>query len=51
VRAHAGKDMEQEEHSSIASRSANLYKNIGNQFGGFSENWEKFYLKNQLNHY
>jgi hypothetical protein len=25
--------------------SANLYKHFGNQFGGLSENWEKFYLK------
>jgi hypothetical protein len=28
--------------------SANLYSHSGNQFGGFSENWEKFYLKIQL---
>jgi hypothetical protein len=38
--AHAGADMEQGEHSSIAGRSANLYNHSGNQFGSFSENWE-----------
>jgi hypothetical protein len=34
--AHADKDMEQGEHSSIAGGSANLYNHSGNQFGGFS---------------
>jgi hypothetical protein len=29
--------MEQFEHSSIASGSANLYNHFGNQFGGLSE--------------
>ena len=36
--AHAGKDMEQGEHSSIVGGRANLYNHSGNQFGGFSEN-------------
>ena len=36
--AHAGKNVEQGEHSSIAGGSANLYNHSGNQFGGFSEN-------------
>ena len=40
VTAHAGEDVEQGEHSSIAGGSANLYNHFGNQFGGFSENWE-----------
>jgi hypothetical protein len=35
--AHADKDVEQGEHSSIASGSENLY-NFWNQFGYFSEN-------------
>ena len=37
--AHAGKDMEQREHSSIASESKN-WDHSGNQCGGFSESWE-----------
>jgi hypothetical protein len=37
--AHAGKDVEQGENSSISGRSINLYNHYGNQFGGFSENW------------
>jgi hypothetical protein len=39
VTADAGKDVEKEEHSSIAGRIASLYNHSGNQFGGFSENW------------
>jgi hypothetical protein len=35
---YAGEDMEQGEHSSIASRNANLYNHFKNQLGGFSEN-------------
>jgi hypothetical protein len=38
TKTHAEKDEEQEEHFSIAIRSANLDKNFGNQFGGFSKN-------------
>jgi hypothetical protein len=38
--AHAGKDVQQGEHSSIAGGNVNLYNHFGNQFGGFSENWE-----------
>ena len=38
--AHAGEDVEQGEHFSIAGGSAKLYKHFGSQFGGFSENWE-----------
>ena len=38
VTAHAGKDVEQGEHSSIAGGSTNLYNHFENQFGGFSEN-------------
>ena len=40
VIAHAGEDVEQGEHSSIAGGSANVYNHFENQFGGFSENWE-----------
>jgi hypothetical protein len=50
VKAHASKDVEQGEHSSIAGRSVNLYNHFGNKSGNFSENWEKFYLKTQLYH-
>ena len=35
-----GKAVKKGEHSSIAGGSANLYNHFGNQFGGFSENWE-----------
>ena len=45
--AYAGEDVEQGEHSSIASVSANLYSLFRNQYGGFSENWESIYLKIQ----
>jgi hypothetical protein len=38
------------EHSFIAVGSANLYKQLGNQFGSFPENMELFYLKSQLHH-
>ena len=46
--AHAGEDVEQEDHSSIAGGSSNFYNDYGNQFGSFLENWEQFYLKSQL---
>jgi hypothetical protein len=39
VIADAGKDVEKEEHSSIAGRIARWYNHSGNQFGGSSENW------------
>jgi hypothetical protein len=32
--------VEQEKYFSIAGGSAKLYRYFGNQFGGFSENWE-----------
>jgi hypothetical protein len=34
----AGKDVEKEEHSSIASGIGSWYKHSGNQLGGSSEN-------------
>ena len=37
---HAGEDVEQKERSSIVGGIAHLYNHSGNQFGGFSENWE-----------
>jgi hypothetical protein len=40
VIALAGKNVEQEDHSSIAGGNENLYNHFGNQFGGFSKNWE-----------
>ena len=45
--ASAGVDVEQEEHSSIVGRNANLYNHSGNQQGSFSENWESTYLRTQ----
>jgi hypothetical protein len=39
VTADAGKDVEKEEHSSIAGRIASWYNHSGNQFGSSSENW------------
>jgi hypothetical protein len=40
VTAKAGKDLENEEHSSIAGGIANWYNHSGNQSGGSSENWK-----------
>ena len=40
--AHAGKDVEQGEHSFTAGGSANLYNHFGNKLDSFSENWEDF---------
>ena len=40
VTAQAGKDMEKEEHSSIAGGLANWYNHFGTQSGGSSENWK-----------
>jgi hypothetical protein len=37
VTANAGKNVEKEEHSSIAGGTANLYNHFGNQFGGFAK--------------
>ena len=36
---HAGADVEQGEHSSIAGGSIKIYKHVTKQYGGFSENW------------
>jgi hypothetical protein len=45
VTAHAGKDAEQEDHSSTADGSANLYSHDGNQYGGSAGRWKPIYLK------
>jgi hypothetical protein len=37
---HVCKDMEHREELIIAGGSANFFKHSGNQFGGFSKNWE-----------
>jgi hypothetical protein len=42
--AHAGKDVEQGGHSSIAGSCTNFYNYFENQFGGFSKNWKQFNL-------
>jgi hypothetical protein len=39
VTTDAGKDMEKEEHSSIAGGIASLYNHSGNQSSDSSENW------------
>jgi hypothetical protein len=39
VTADAGKDIQKEEHSSIAGGIASWYNHSGNQFGSCSENW------------
>jgi hypothetical protein len=39
VTADAVKDVEKEEHSSVAGGIASLYNHSGNQSGGSSENW------------
>jgi hypothetical protein len=39
VTADAGKDVEKEEHFSIAGGIASLYYHSGNQSGGSSKNW------------
>jgi hypothetical protein len=40
VTAHVGKDMETEEHSSIAGGIANWYNYSGNQSEVSSKNWK-----------
>ena len=40
VTADAGKNVEKEEHSSIAGGIANGYNHYGNHSGGSSENWK-----------
>ena len=37
--AGVGEDVEKEEHSSTAGRTANWYYHSGNQSGASSENW------------
>jgi hypothetical protein len=48
--AHAGKDVEKTEHSSIADGITNWYNHSGDQSGGSLENWKYFYPKTQLYH-
>jgi hypothetical protein len=43
VTVDAGKDVEKEEHSSIAGGTASWYNHSGNQFGSSSENWTQLY--------
>ena len=42
------KRMWRKEHFSIGGGIENLYNQSLNQFGGFSENWDYFYLKTQM---
>jgi hypothetical protein len=39
VTVDAGKDVEEEDHSSVVGRIASWYYHSGNQFGSSSENW------------
>jgi hypothetical protein len=39
VTTDAGKDVEEEDHSSLAGGIASWYNHSGNQSGGSSENW------------
>ena len=48
--AYAGEDVQEGEHSSIAGEKENLYNHFGNQYGGFSENWQSTYLRIQQYH-
>jgi hypothetical protein len=45
---HPSEDVEQEEHSSVAGGSANLYNHYGNQFCSFLKIWKLIYLKIKL---
>ena len=45
VTAHSVEDVEQGEHSSIASGSANLYRHYGDQYGISQKNRELIYVK------
>jgi hypothetical protein len=45
--AHAGDDVEKEEHTFIAGEIANWYNKSGNQSQHSSENWKSIYLKTQ----
>ena len=47
---YVGEDVEYGENSSIAGGNANLYNHFGNQYGGFSKNWESTYLRIQKYH-
>lgn len=40
ITAHAGKDVDQGEQSSISGGSVNLHIQFGNQIGGFLKSWE-----------
>jgi hypothetical protein len=50
VTAHVGKDVEKEEHFSIADGIANWNNHSGNQSGGSSENRISIYPKTQQYH-
>jgi hypothetical protein len=48
VTAHAGKDAGEEEHSSTATGTGNLYSHYGNQHRGSSERLESIYHRDTL---
>jgi hypothetical protein len=50
VIAATDKDVEKEEHSSIAGVIPSWYNHYGNQSSGSSENWKQYYLRTQLYH-
>jgi hypothetical protein len=51
VTANAGKDVEIEEHFSIAGGIASWYNHSGNKTSGSSESWTWYYLRTQQNHF
>lgn len=46
--SRVGRDVELEEHSLIAGRSANSYRHYGNQCGDSSGRWKSIYVNIQL---
>jgi hypothetical protein len=46
VTADAGKDVEKEDHSSIAAWIASWNNQSGNQFGSSSKNWDIVLIEN-----
>jgi hypothetical protein len=45
VTADVGEDVEKGEHSSIVGGIESLYNHSGNQSGGSSEKWTKYYQR------
>jgi hypothetical protein len=50
VTADAGKDVEKDDHSSIAGGVESWYNHSGNKSGSSLENWTYYFLRTQLYH-